>query len=67
LRHRDCPGWRVGYLFYQKRGKSKEAAAAVESILSLKPEPVRPEDAIEGLVAFNVFVRDQIHLVSDEL
>jgi hypothetical protein len=53
--------------FIRKKGKSKEAAAAVESILTPAPEPVRPEDAIEGLVTFNVFVRDQIHLISDEV
>ena len=58
-----------GFVIYylKKKGKSKEAAAAVESILATAPEPVRPEDAVEGLVAFNVFVRDHIHLVSDEV
>lgn len=53
--------------FIRKKGKSKEAAEVVESILSPAPEPVKPEDAIEGLVAFNVFVRDNIHLLNDEV
>ena len=53
--------------FIRKKGKSKAAAAAVEAILTPEPEAVRPEKAIEGLVAFNVFVRDQIHLLSDEV
>lgn len=51
----------------RKKGKSKEAAAVVESILATAPEVVKPEDAVEGLVAFNVFVRDHIHLLSDEV
>lgn len=41
--------------------------AVVETILATPPEQVKPEDAIEGLIAFNVFVRDHIHLLSDEV
>ena len=51
----------------RRKGKTEAAMDMVEKIIKPAPEPVRVEDAIEGLVAFNVFVRDNIHLLSDEV
>jgi hypothetical protein len=39
----------------------------VENIIKAAPEPPKPEDVIEGLIAFNVFVRDNIERLSDEV
>lgn len=51
----------------RKKSKTKEAMAVVEKILKPTPEPSKPEDGIEGLVDFNVFVRDHIHQLNDEV
>lgn len=51
----------------RKKGKTEEAVKVVEKIIRPAPEAVKIEDSIEGLVAFNVFVRDNIHLISDEV
>ena len=53
--------------FIRKKHKTDEAMDVVEKILKPAEEPVKPESSIEGLVAFNVFVRDNIHLLSDEV
>jgi hypothetical protein len=53
--------------FIRKMRKTDAALDVVEKILKPEQEPVKPETAIEGLVAFNVFVRDHIHLLSDEV
>ncbi|MBU1054389.1 MAG: hypothetical protein KKC46_11245 [Proteobacteria bacterium] len=54
------------YIIRKKR-KTKEAMEVVEKIIKPAPEQSKPEDAIEGLVGFNVFVRDNIHQLSDEV
>jgi len=53
--------------FVRRQGKTEEAMDAVEKIIKPAPTPPGPQDAIEGLIAFNVFVRDNIHLLSDEV
>jgi hypothetical protein len=53
--------------FIRKKSKTDAAMEVVEKILKPDAEPVKPEASIEGLVAFNVFVRDHIHLLSDEV
>ncbi len=53
--------------FIRKKGKTDEAMEVVEKVLKPEQEPAKPETSIEGLVAFNVFVRDHIHLLSDEV
>jgi hypothetical protein len=55
-------------IFYiRKKSKSKAPLEVVEEILKPDQEPVKPETSIEGLIAFNVFIRDNIHLLSDEV
>lgn len=51
----------------RKKNKTKEAMEVVEKIIKPKPAQSKPEDAIEGLVEFNVFVRDNIHKLDDEV
>ncbi len=53
--------------FVRKKNKTDEAMEVVETILKPAKDQVKPEDAIEGLVLFNVFVRDHIHQLSDEV
>jgi hypothetical protein len=60
----------VGFLVVyvvRRKGKTGEAMAVVEKVVKPAPQPPKPEDAIEGLVAFNVFVRDHIEFLSDEV
>lgn len=60
----------VGFLVVyvvRRKGKTGEAMDVVEKVIKPAPEPPKPEDAIEGLVAFNVFVRDHIEFLSDEV
>jgi hypothetical protein len=53
--------------YVRKRSKTDAAMEVVEKILTPEQEPFTPETSIEGLVAFNVFVRDHIHQLSDEV
>lgn len=53
--------------FIRKKSKTEAAMETVEKVLRPAQVPEKPETSIEGLVAFNVFVRVNIHLLSDEV
>jgi hypothetical protein len=57
----------LAIVYIRKKSKNKAPLEVVEQILKPGQEPVKPETSIEGLIAFNVFVRDNIHLLNDEV